>query len=368
MISHNNRKSFLLLAALAFTFGIASCSSKTQGASPVPNRAPDLANLKSADGVVAHVTQGPDLDNKLVEARDLTNVHNAEFVVSGTRSFDGWFLKADRIVFESGATLRFSRTALSTRRQFWIVAKEIVVKDAEHPGVITWDKGIVPASPPSPGEAGSGPNGPGNEGADAGPGKNGDKGAPGAAGEPAPQITVVVMKVPSSGPLVDLTGGPGGTGGQGMKGGQGGVGATGITASQGGFDCRRGAGNGGRGGNGGAGGPGGEGGAGGAGGILQLLSSPDLLPSLTQKFRILNAGGPGGQPGLPGVGGNPGDGGQGGSQQLPWCRGDGGHGPGGTPGPAGGAGAPGGTGQAGDFTVGGLSADQFKGYIWPGGN
>jgi len=321
-------------------------------------------DLKSGDGIVAKVIDGPTLDNTLVTADPLKSIKNSEFIVKGNMRFDGWFLKADRIIFEPGSSLVFSRTALSNRRQFWIVAKEIVVKDANAPGVISWEKSVTPAPPSAPGEAPAGPNATvdGNAGS---PGNTGNSGATGYSGENAPQITLVVTTVPTSGVTVDLTGGNGGQGGQGMKGGRGGSGAGGRVGSQGGFGCLAGAGNGGSGGAGGAGGLGGEGGVGGNGGSFLIVSEAELLPTLTQKFRVRVSSAQGGTAGQGGPGGDGGAGGRGGSENLPYCRGNGNQGPAGPTGPAGAIGAAGQNGQEGDFTVGGVTKEQLQNYIWP---
>jgi hypothetical protein len=345
---------------------LAGCGKKDEVAKPTVGGTPSAVptDLKSGDGVPAKVVKGPDFDNTLVSASDIKNIKNDEYVVTGTKKFDGWFLKADRIVFEPGATLVFSRTALSNRRQFWVVAKELVVKDQANPGTITWEQGDPPSPPQAPGEAPPGKNGP-QDGAAGLPGNEGTKGSPGLTGANAPQITLVVLKVPGSGVIVNLTGGNGGQGGPGMKGGRGGTGAKGHPASQIGFGCNRGAGNGGSGGGGGKGGPGGDGGVGGAGGTFLLVSEAEILPSLTQKFRVKVAAGTGGSGGQGGQGGDGGPGGPGGQEARPYCRGNGSQGANGGPGGSGSVGSPGGVGQEGDFTIGGATKEQLDSYIWP---
>jgi len=358
----SSRSTVAVCAALLVLVG---CGKKEE-AKPTVGATPAAVptDLKSGDGVLAKVVKGPDFDNTLVSAADIKNIKNDEYIVSGTKKFDGWFLKADKIVFEPGATLVFSRTALSSRRQFWVVAKELVVKDQANPGTITWEKGDPPAPPQAPGEAPPGGNGPQDDAAGL-PGNEGTKGSPGLAGANGPQITLVVLKVPSSGVLVDLTGGNGGQGGPGMKGGRGGTGAKGHPASQSAVDCKRGAGNGGAGGSGGKGGPGGDGGVGGAGGTFLLVSEAELLSSLTQKFRVKVSAGTGGTGGQGGQGGDGGPGGAGGQEARPLCRGNGSQGGNGGPGAAGPGGSPGGGGQEGDFTVGGATKEQLDSYIWP---
>lgn len=364
---------FIVALAMAMVvFFTAGCSEKKKDASastspttPLPsanNSVPNLADLKSADGHGARILQGPDFDNLLVSAKEFQNLGRGDYVVTGNKLFDGWFLKADRIIFEPGATLTFSKTALSNRRQFWVVAKELVAKDANNPGTINWEKGAVALAPASPGEAPGGASATIDDRSGAA-GQTGGVGIGGNSGANAPQITLVVMKVPNSGVLIDLTGGDGGSGGQGQKGGRGGNGAKGHPASESMFDCKRGGGDGGRGGPGGQGGTGGLGGVGGTGGTFLLVSSADLLPSLTQKFRIKVSGGNGGGPGPGGIGGDFGVGGPGGQEAKPYCGG-GSDGQNGVQGSTGGLGDSGHSGQEGDFTVGSATDDQFKNYIW----
>ncbi|MBK4996786.1 hypothetical protein IAE39_004960 [Pseudomonas sp. S37] len=358
--SHTTTTSVALLMAV---LAVAGCDNK-QSAAQKTNVTTIPMDLKSGDGVTAKVAEGPIVDNTLVSADSIKGIQNSEYVVKGTMKFDGWFLKADKITFEPGATLVFSRTALSNRRQFWVVAKELVVMDAGNPGVITWEKGDIPMAPQAPGEAPSGPDATSN-GQLGGQGNAGNKGSVGIAGASAPQITLVVLNVPGSGVTVDLSGGIGGQGGQGMKGGRGGVGAGGDNASQTAVGCRHGAGSGGRGGQGGNGGEGGGGGIGGAGGTFLLVSESEMLPSLTQKFRVKVAAGTGGPGGPGGLRGDGGTGGSGGADARPFCQGSGSNGGVGAPGTAGAPGAPGGVGQEGDFTIGGATKEQLKNYIWP---
>jgi hypothetical protein len=283
-------------------------------------------------------------------------------VIDGTRRFDGWFFKADKITFKSGAVLLFTKQAQENRRQFFVIAKEIVCEDGSNPGKITWEKGPAPAPPSSAGEAPAGKDG--GENATGEGGNAGVQGTKGYDGHTAPSIVLIALQVPGSGPLVDLTAQDGGQGGTGQQGGKGGKGGTGNSASQNAVNCNRGAGNGGSGGIGGPGGQGGKGGTGGDGGVLTLISTTDNLPSLTQKFRALIAGGHGGTPGQGGSGGVGGGGGGGGAEQKPWCAGNGNPGPTGNTGNPGPVGANGDNGREGDYTVGGITQDQFKTYVW----
>lgn len=353
------RISFAGLLLIASTCMISGCS--TRVSAEAPNKDKDgtavRSNVRGANGQTVQFMQPAEVAATLNNAKEVKDVAGGgDFIVSGNKLFNFWFVKADRIIFESGATLTFSRQAQTKRNQFFIVAKELISKDPNAPGTITWEKGPVQSSGASSGQAPSGPEG--------GVGAAGSNGSQGYAGDSAPTLTMIVMNVLSSAPLVDLTGQQGGQGGQGQKGGTGGHGHTGESASQNAFNCVHGAGNGGAGGAGGQGGPGGVGGSGGSGGTFVLISRVDRLPSLTQKFRALIAGGKGGDSGSGGIGGDPGSGGDGGAQQLPWCRGDGSPGPTGPVGQSGALGKTGDTGKEGDFTVGGVTDQQFAEYVW----
>lgn len=304
--------------------------------------------------------QGPEVVFKVDEVDKLALPPAAgDFVVTGTRTYDGWFLKADRLVFKPDARLVFSRAALSNRRHFFIVTREIVVADGGRPGLITWERGPNAGAPGGLGQAPTGS--PANsEGQPGGAGAPGSGGIEGAAGESAPNLTIFVLSVPASGPSVDMAGQAGGPGGQGQKGGSGGVGGWGNPAAQNAFNCTRGAGNGAQGGRGGSGGVGGPGGRGGHGGSVTVISDASLLGTLSQRFRVSVAGGEGGPAGAGGPGGDGGPGGRGGQEALPWCRGNGSQGPAGERGQDGPGGTAGPTENAGDFFVGGISAPDFE--------
>jgi hypothetical protein len=279
------------------------------------------------------------------------------YEVVGTTRFDGWFIVADKVVFKSGSQLIFSHQALQNRRNFFVVTKELVSEDANAPGLITYEQPANDTASAKPGQGPTGPHG-AYDGQSGQQGGSGETGAVGPKGYSAPSITITVLSVPGSGPALDLRGGTGGEGGQGQRGGDGGVGAKGSPASQSMFDCKAGGGRGGNGGSGGTGGAGGQGGPGGDGGSVTIIAPAELLPSLTQKFRVLVAGGQGGRGGAPGPGGNSGPGGPGGQEAKPYCGG----GPGGSPGAPGAGGSPGASGPPGtegDFFVGAISQDLF---------
>jgi hypothetical protein len=309
--------------------------------------------------------QGADVTSKLVEIQNygIPSAAASDYTVEGNQRFDGFFLKADKLIFKSGAKLVFSRQALQNRRVFYVVARQIVMQNNAAPGTITWEGATDNFVPNVAGQAGTG-NYPG------GGGQAGAQGNEGRAGESAPSLYLAVLSVPGSGPIIDFQGFVGGSGGQGQKGGSGGAGGPGDNASQDLVNCRRGAGNGGGGGAGGPGGPGGLPGRGGNGGSFTLLTTPDLIAPLTARLRVLVAGGSAGAPGSGGPGGEGGPGGPGGAEALPWCRGSGSQGPNGPPGaqgPIAAADTGARRGTAGDFLLGGMSQEDFKRYLY-GGN
>jgi hypothetical protein len=325
----------------------------------------DLGNLKSADGTSAHVRESADLDDALSSAKvsDLKSAADSEYHVKGDTLFDSWYLRADKIVFDPGARLVFSRAALAQRRDVWVVTRELV-SDPASPGVISWEKDLPLSRAAANGEAPAGANGAADGGAGA-PGQTGAKGDTGAIGENGPQLTLVVLQVTGGEVLVDFSGGTGGTGGQGMKGGSGGSGGIGESASQSASGCSREAGDGGAGGRGGAGGKGGDGGQGGTGGTIALFSKAESLSTLTPRFRLNISGGPGGAGGAAGVGGDGGSGGAGGARQLPRCKNSGRNGAAGLTGPSGAPGRIGTSGEPGDFAVGALTDLQVKTFLPP---
>jgi len=313
-----------------------------------------------AGGPKPTMLQGGDVAPKVADLKQVLPVPASGYVVNGVTRFDGWFLKADRLIFKKGATLMFTRQALASRRVFFIVAKSIEVEDPSAPGRITWEENPTAGAGATAGQAGTGA-------VNGGAGQPGAPGNDGPAGESTPSIQIAVLKFTGSGPSLDLQGQPGGTGGQGQKGGSGGPGSAGESASQSAFDCRRGAGNGGKGGPGGPGGVGGAPGRGGNGGTVTILSTADMMSTISTRVRVLVSGGVAGQPGAGGPGGDGGPGGPGGAQQLPWCRGDGSQGAvgdHGRDGPPGTADAGTRRGADGDFLLGAITADAFFGSIY----
>jgi hypothetical protein len=301
----------------------------------------------------------PEAQNRLVEAaQSRPPVIIGEFRVVGQRLFNSPVLAARRIIFAPGSSLIFSQQVLTTRRNLFMFAQEIVSENAEQPGTVTWEE-TTPASPPPMGTAPAGADNGGREGATGGAGQNGTPGAPGGAGSPGPDLTIVASKINPT-LKINLSGGPGGTGGVGENGGRGGGGGYGRPASQNAFNCSHGANDGAGGGSGGNGGPGGPGGAGGAGGVFTLVSPSDQVPVITRILQVNLGPGTPGQGGGGGTGGLGGPGGAGGAQSLPYCRGNGAQGGGGASGANAGSGPGGNQGAAGTYFVGGLSPDDMN--------
>lgn len=243
-----------------------------------------------ADGLKPTMLQGGDVAPKVADLKQVLPVQASDYVVRGVTRFDGWFLKANRLIFKKGATLMFTRQALASRRVFFIVAKSIEVEDPSAPGRVTWEENPTAEAGAAAGQAGTGA-------VNGGAGQPGAPGNDGPTGESAPSIQIAVFKFTGSGPTLEFQGQLGGTGGQGQEGGSGGPGSAGESASQSAFDCRRGAGNGGKGGAGGPGGVGGAPGRGGNGGTVTILSTADMLSTINTRVRVLVSGGVAGQPG-----------------------------------------------------------------------
>jgi len=328
-----------------------------------------LVVVASAFAKDATVRSAAELTPQMREVKDMASIGiPAEFVVDGQKSVDSWAVIAKRIVFKSGATLVFSQQALARRNELLIAADTIVNEDQGHPGTVTWAQpSAATQAPPMSGQAPAGAHG-------AGDGQSGSPGTPGASGNSgypgrnSPILTVFVQRAVGGGQQIGFNGQAGGQGGKGQTGGAGGLGHKGSPASASLFDCHSGAGYGGNGGNGGPGGTGGTGGAGGAGGSVTLVSLPENLGPLTHLYRVDVTGGAGGSGGAGGDGGSPGAGGSQGEKALPYCKDEpsrAGHG--GAAGASGNAGSPGNEGLAGDFSVAGVTAEQFQRMLEGGG-
>jgi hypothetical protein len=277
--------------------------------------------------------------------------------ISGNRIFDGYYLQAEKLIFKKDAVLTFSKAALGIRNNLFVVAKEIISEDPAAPGTITYEHAASLPTPAMPGQAPTGA--PGSHRRPGGNGSAGATGIAGTTGGAAPNLTIAVLQIGGSGPIIDLRGGNGGDGGQGQKGGDGGNGGSGDNAGQNMFNCNHGAENGYPGGQGGVGGIGGTGGDGGYGGTFTLLAPSDSYAVFLQKLRPMVSAGQLGGPGPGGPGGNGGPGGSGGADARPYCVGSGSQGPTGPTGPGNQTGSKGKSGVDGDIFVGQLNPDQF---------
>lgn len=335
-----------LLAQGAAVALLSGCGSHTESAPVTTPRAVPLPagvkRLQPAD-VSGEAT--------IIKQSVIPAVTPGDYVVQGEMRFNGWFLSAERIVFKPDSKLIFTRQALDARPTFFILAKEVLAEDQQHPGTVTWER-PVSVVPPESGTASAGADNGGHEQVPGGRGQDGKVGNPGSPGRDAPGLTLVTLSVKGS-VLVDLVGSAGGPGGKGHTGGRGGGGGYGTPASENLVNCVRGAGDGGRGGEGGNGGPGGTSGSGGRGGVFTLITSEANVASATRLLKVDISGGQAGSP--QGEGGDPGTGGTGGhrgQEALPWCKDDGHDGPPGNAGTQGSRGEVGAAGKPGDYFVG----------------
>lgn len=147
---------------------------------------------------------------------------------------------------------------------------------------------------------------------------------PGITGDAAPNLTIAVLQIGGSGPIINLRGGNGGDGGQGQKERDGGPGGSGDNAGQNMFNCNYGAENG------YSGGQGGDGGVDetrGNGGTFTFLAPNDSYAIFLQELRPMVSAG---QSGGPGPGGPVGTAAQEevvGADARPYCVGRGSQGP-----------------------------------------
>ncbi|MFT2139025.1 hypothetical protein [Bacillus cereus] len=269
------------------------------------------------------------------------------FVVEGKRMFDQWYIKAKQLIFKPNSELIFTKMAQEHRGSFFIVAEEFICEDLNAPGSIVWEHDDVPKQAAASGQAGSGVDAT-SDGQDGGPGEQGNIGAKGEKGISAPDLTIIVEKVPGSGTVIDFSGQQGGQGGEGQKGGKGGHGGTGKQASSSLVDCKSGAGDGGHGGN---------------GGKITIISPYEIAESINQKFRVIISGGQGGEGGIGGTGGDGGTGGKGGDDDAPYCRGNGKDGNTGATGNSGNSGGRGEKGRDGDMFHGTTTKEIFDKVI-----
>ncbi|PHC79157.1 hypothetical protein COF42_30380, partial [Bacillus wiedmannii] len=92
--------------------------------------------------------------------------------VNGDTVIDGWYVKAEKIIFKSGSSLWFSEKAQESRTNFYVVAKEIICEDANAPGLISWQRTDVGEQAGTAGQAPTGSHG-GGDGESGGSGQSG---------------------------------------------------------------------------------------------------------------------------------------------------------------------------------------------------
>lgn len=248
----------------------------------------------------------------LVEAPEIL-VPSDGILVIGQR-----ILSADVLVLGSGSELVLDTNQNKGERDFYVVARKLVLPTSEQVARISW---VGDRSQTLPGvfkRAANGENGKA-AGQDGSAGQPGQQGMAGAAGEKAPKLTLIVLEIVGEGILIDLSGADGGQGGVGQAGGHGGNGAIGNSArtawvklpfgAKTSLGCAAGPGHGGRGGDAGPGGQGGTGGNAGAGGTFRFVGKPEVADRFFEIDRIVVSpgnpgnGGEGGEPGQPGIGG-----------------------------------------------------------------
>ena len=244
------------------------------------------------------------------------------YPVTGNEAFNGQILKADEIVFDSGATL-----TLSDLSKPWIVliANRWKFTDPKTPVKIRRAARMAPAGGHG-GDGNPGAHNPGETNRRGNDGGNGEAGSSGGRGGTLqlPKIYIVggSFTSPTGDPMplrltLEFSGIPGGNGGDGGAGGNGGNAGNGKEGATSAFDCKEGPGPGGNGGAGGAGGAGGDGGRGGNGADLIYISLAEGIEQLSYA-RVVNVEGYGGMGGRPGRAGRPGDGGAG-ANNNGWC-------------------------------------------------
>lgn len=246
------------------------------------------------------------------------------YPVTGNETFRDQILKADEIVFDSGATL-----TLTGLDKPWIVLIAKRWKFADPKTMVKIMRGRPVAKTGYDGSSGS--RGQDNPGETNRRGNDGGAGQPGSTGGTGytvqlPKIYLVggAFTSPSGDPLpgslrltLDFAGVPGGDGGAGGDGGNGGNAGNGKEGADSLIDCKEGPGPGGNGGASGAGGAGGNGGRGGNGADFVYVSLADGIEQLSYA-RVINTEGYGGVGGRPGRAGRPGNGGAGAGSNG-WC-------------------------------------------------
>ena len=261
--------------------------------------------------------------------------HQSHFNVTGHLPTRETIIKADRVVFNQGATLEFQN--LDT--EFWAIVartfefnfrlrREGISTDPQPSDQvrIIRDAGYFISAPEPASQGASGTSyhdraPKGHTGARGGTGRVGVTGIDGDDKE-LPCLLLIASKIVfnnvdsellSDRIVFQLEGIPGGPGGQGGVGGRGGRGQDGGDASMRWFSCRAIAQEGGDGGTGGRGGDGGKGGKGGDGGDILFIGNSDAGTRLLSAA-VVN------RPGIAGLGGPPGIGGPGGKGGGPGRR------------------------------------------------
>lgn len=280
------------------------------------------AILAQAQGQQPASSVGDALPAPVVASIKAATTVKTIYPVTGTEYFDGGVLKADEIVFSSGAKLVLRAT---NRPWIAVVAKKIKFADIAAWSRIERDMTVISAGAGNAGANGPpGANGPHDVNRAGGPGSPGADGGTGGTGavQSIPHLYIIAgeFTAPDSTPLPGymrlslvfpgIDGGNGGRGGNGGNGGRGGNGKEGATSL---FDCKEGGGPGGRGGDGGRGGGGGRGGDGSRGADITYVSLAQGIDLLSYA-KVVNVGGEGGMGGSPGSAGAPGGGGNGGRQ------------------------------------------------------
>jgi len=147
---HKSVRPLLLTALLA-----SACGSPAQKEpTPKPIEAGPAGSGKSAAlPAGAKAMQAADVSSLMTVARrELPAPSPGEYRVSGEQRFNGWFLSAEKVVFEADAKLVFTQAAIRSRANLFVLAKEITSLDQQKPGQIVWE---TPAPVGAPGQAGS---------------------------------------------------------------------------------------------------------------------------------------------------------------------------------------------------------------------
>jgi hypothetical protein len=321
-------------------------------------QSPPVFITRDLSAFVAATT--PDVPKEVAAAIKAAPAIKQVIPVTGTESFGQQVIKADEIVFDSGAHLVFTNLGAP-----WIaiVAHRFKFRDPLSYSFIERDMNVRAGADGAQGAQGARgaddfgeTNRRGNDGHPGGPG------GPGGVGKTVqlPTLYIIAEKllddkdkeIPAG--ILNLAvlarGIDGGNGGIAGRGGDGGHAGNGKEGATGPFDCKEGPGPGGNGGTAGMGGHGGDGGAGGNGGTVIFVALKPASEAFSYS-RVNNQYGLGGNFGRGGSPGNPGAGG-GGAGRNGWCGPSGPGSPGAFPNPVNlGDGNPGANGTKGEMYV-----------------